>query len=185
MPIILPTPPVRYDQRDQAEVRRTIEHALATVELGAGGGGGGGGGGVDAYTKAETDILLADKQDTLERSTFTLDANALPEGQVANFTASLMHVGVCTRVQTNRPCRLRIYADENKRTQDVARPAGFDPPAALCLLDILTTAGVQTLDLAPAAILARTGSLFYCSLQALDVGSNDYTASLSIIPLEA
>lgn len=185
MRVILPSPPGRYDLRDQAELRRAIERAFSGLEAVSGGGGGGGGGSVDAYTKAETDNLLAGKQDQLDRKTFVLSANALPQGQVANFTATIVPVGLCTRVQTNRPCRLRIYADENKRTQDAARPAGFNPPAALCLLDILTTAGVQTLDLAPAAILARTGSLFYCSLQALDVGSNDYTVSLSIIPLEA
>lgn len=184
MTVKLPAPPNVYDLRDQTQLRILIEQEFARVESGPAGGGGGGSGGGGGYTDEEIDALLDDKQDAIERTTVNINVTSLPQGQTHHFTAPLIPVGICTRVTTSRPCRLRIYVNDTNRAADATRPPGVDPPAALVLLDVLTTPGALQLDLAPAAVLARTGTSYACALQALDAGTNNYSVTLTVVPLE-
>lgn len=61
------------------------EHYLKAIAEGGGGGGG------DSYTKAETDLLLADKQDT-----YTADNTAWDATPTANSTKPVTSGGVYT-----------------------------------------------------------------------------------------
>src|SRR5206468_8981843 len=87
-------------------------------------------------------------------STASLAASASENDSVTIFKGS---VGLS--VTTNRAARVRAYSTSAHRTADAARAAGTDPTGNHgCLLDVVTTGSILTIDLAPLVGLVNLDS---------------------------
>lgn len=128
---------------------------------------------------------LGDSTVELGRQTFQLSVPGVdPQEQVTGAAPLSMSVAMVTRVQTNHPCRLRVYTNTALRDQDIDRPAGVEPNAGVVMLDILTTPTLLDIFLAPVAVLARTASVYSYVLQGLAQNTEDYVVTFTAIRLE-
>lgn len=79
-------------------------------------------------------------------STASLAANASENDDVTTLPRSAKLYSI----NTNRPARVRAYSTSAHRTADAARAVGTDPTGNHgCLLDLVTTAAMLTVDLSP------------------------------------
>lgn len=147
----LPSPPVSYSQRDQAETRRSIEAALANAQsvLGA----------ADAVTLpiAQSDVTgletaLAGKQASLVRGTVTVTTASLADGATETGTVVLGKTGLVLEVTADRACWVRLYGTSAERTADASRDVADDPTNdAPVLAEFVFDASGLTIPCAPLA----------------------------------
>lgn len=113
-------------------------------------------------------------------STASLAANASENDDVT----TLPRQAKLYSLATNRPARVRAYSTSAHRTADASRAAGTDPTGNHgCLLDIVTTSGVLSIDLSPMVDVCNLDSpvadKIYFAVQNLDTGAGVVTTTIT------
>jgi hypothetical protein len=152
--------------------------------------------GVDPATDDGTHWqLVAEKGDTgaaglPSRADVAATAAGLAAGAEANVTMALGKAYTLFKIVTNRPARVRLYANAAYRTADAGRAIGTDPTGDHGLLmEIVTTAGQLSYALAPPVVgYNLEGPVTTDSplrVTNLDAGAGDVTVTLTAIEQEA
>lgn len=118
-------------------------------------------------------------RDSMNFSTSSLAANASENDAVA-----LPRQAKLYSITTNRPARVRAYSTSAHRTADASRAVGTDPTGNHgCLLDVVTTSGMLSIDLSPMVDLCNLDSpiadTIYFAVQNLDTGAGIVTTTLT------
>ena len=112
-------------------------------------------------------------------STASLAANASENDDVTMPRQAKLYT-----IATNRPARVRAYSTSAHRTADASRAAGTDPTGNHgCLLDVVTTSGVLSIDLSPMVDVCNLDSTvadkIYFAVQNLDTGAGIVTTTMT------
>lgn len=120
------------------------------------------------------------------RSTVTSTTASLDPDASADATVTVPASYAIYQVATNYPARVRLYLSSSQRTADAARPVTEDPEGDHgCILEVVTTSGVSSLDLSPVAIGAcPTGTSAYLSITNLDTVARAVTVTLDVLSME-
>jgi len=113
-------------------------------------------------------------------STASLAANASENDNVTMPRQAKLY-----SVATNRPARVRAYSTSAHRTADASRAVGTDPTGNHgCLLDLVTTAAMLTIDLSPMVDVCNLDSptvadTIYFAVQNLDTVAGVVTTTIT------
>lgn len=123
------------------------------------------------------------------RADFAGTAAALAANAEANLDIAIAKAWVALRVRTNRPARVRIYANAAARTADAARAVGVAPTGDHgLLLEYITTSGDLDWAVAPAIVGYNLESpitaIAAVRITNLDVAAGDTTVTITAIPQE-
>jgi hypothetical protein len=121
----------------------------------------------------------------LGRTIVTFSTASIAVSATENDDVTIAKGAVVLSVTTNRPARVRAYSSSAHRTADAARAAGTDPTGNHgCLMDVVTAAGLLTIDTAPLIGLANMDgtpvTTIYFATQNLDAGAGVVTVALTV-----
>lgn len=133
---------------------------------------------VTAKTLTDAEALPA--RSTVSFSTGSIAAGASESDDVAVFKAAQAY-----SLSTNRPARVRAYGTSVHRTADASRAIGVDPTGNHgLLLEVVTTASILSLDLAPPVNLVNLdgtpATTIYFAVTNLDTGTGVVTTTLTV-----
>lgn len=154
--------------------------------------------GADHVFTGDGSLLLSDDGTWVNPAAGSLPTRADATYTTASLADAATEVGTVAlgksyrvqKVAADRACRIRLYTTAAKRTADASREVGDDPgDDAGCLLDIVLTAGLLSLELSPQADGCNgddpaTGDA-YLSLTNLSGGSHTVAATFTHLPQEA
>lgn len=119
------------------------------------------------------------------RKTATFTTAALANGAASgSVTVVVDKADLVYVLQTDRAARVRAYGTAADLAADATRPVGTDPgPSSGVQLDVVTTAGLLIVHLAPAVELVNldtvTAAAFYFNVQNLSGGTSTVTVTLT------
>jgi hypothetical protein len=97
---------------------------------------------------------------------------------------------ILSKVETNYPAWVRIYADSNSRTADASRSEDQDPlPGSGIIAEVITTSGSLTQLITPGVIGFNndsvTSSTVYLSITNNDTVSRNVSVTLTLLQMES
>lgn len=123
------------------------------------------------------------------RADFAATAAALAANTEANLDIAIAKAWTALRLRTNRPARVRVYANAAARAADAARAIGVAPSGDHGLLmEYVTTAADLDWAIAPAIVGYNLESPVTATaavrITNLDAGAGDTTVTITAIPQE-
>ena len=155
----------------------------------------------DAVTALETKVGVTGSADATSldyksrngsfiRNTASATTSSLAAG--ATDSSQTLAIGkgcLLTKLVTNYPAWVRIYASAADQTADASRPSTIDPTAGTgVLLEVITTSGALSVDLSPAVIASSLesspGTTLHITVTNKDSVSRAIQVTATIIPVE-
>jgi hypothetical protein len=127
---------------------------------------------------------------SLSQGTVVGTTASVANNVIDNISMALGKYSMTSKLATDKEARVRVYSTSAYRTADAARPIGTDPTGEHgVLLEVVTTTGNLTIDLAPIANLydgesSRTGNLSV-AVTNMSGGTNTIQVTITNIILEA